>query len=330
MNHDSNAKMLMPDPEPICLNVDQNPYVNELIYHKSTLKTHNAHLKKLKDLNIDPLSLTDKTISDKLMDIKKSGSNGKELSIHYINGIYATIKRIQPSLTKSRRDLGLRSKNSGKSTKRSTDVFIGTKNLLTTIVRDVKRLNTVESYKADPRRIIDTKIAIVLTLLTNLRSSELLQLRVKHIDLIKRELPLSIRTKHRNTSIKILKMAKLFDVLYPKVIKMALSRDGLYTKSLDTDFETQIKNNPVIQNTLLVSCKVDTINKVMRQIYENVNGMQPSVALGLKSIRSLNTTIMINHKELLLAQTLNRHKDVNVTLKHYNCSSFEEKIAGAY
>ncbi|CAD6220565.1 GSCOCT00011558001.2-RA-CDS [Cotesia congregata] len=311
-------------------NVNSHPFIDELKYHSSTLKTHNAHLKKLQKLGINLLSLTDETINDQLMQIKKSGADSKELSNNYINGIYATIRRLRPSLTKTRRELGLHLQNNPNSIYRDQDTFMGTMKMLLDIVKDITETNILECTRLRPRRIVDTQIAIVLTLLTNLRSSELMQLQVKHINMIDRELPLSIQTKHRNTSIKILRMGKLFDGLYPQIVKLALHRDKLYNSTTNSNFSVTIKQNTVVQNTFLISCKIDTINKVLREFYERSNKKKPPYALGLKSIRTLNTTIMITHNELLLAQTLNRHRDLNVTLKHYNSSCFEEKIADAY
>nr|CAR40190.1 putative VLF-1 protein [Chelonus inanitus] len=304
------------------------PYYDQLAYRPSTIKTHEAHLKKLKQLNIVVSKITNNNVEEVLKYIQKSSPSGKEFSIAYINSIYASIKRENPNVTKHIEYLDRYQSNP--LAVNDEKILDGMKNLIIDTVKNVRDFVDGKYTEMESKRLIDTRLAILLTLLTNLRSSELLQLRIKHLHMIDREQTVSIRAKHRIESIKILKMGKLFDLLYPMIIKVVMKRDKLDQHCSLNDLINNTINNSEYNEVLLISSQSDSINKTLRELYANVNQSEPSTALGLKIIRSLNTTLMVQHNELALAQNINRHKDINVTLRHYNLMKFESNIGEAY
>ncbi|KAG8148365.1 uncharacterized LOC118063714 [Chelonus insularis] len=278
-------------------------------YRDMTIETQTTHFAKLRQLNIDPLSLTDKTVSEALHLLKKSGRPDKELSNAYINSIYSTMKRINPALSTSASKLGFPRKNRKTVIDDRLDLHHGIKQMLTTIIKYVANFTTVEPRKIESRRVIDTIIASILTLLTNLRSTELFKLQLKHLEMISQDTPITINTKCQSHVITVMKIKPLYDLLYPKLKNIILSRELKFNLDYLEDPKSITRDE---SNIILLSCKNDTINKTFYELYIRINQKRPNVTLGLKTIRSFNLTLMMDPDDFL------EHQEVWKKFKEQN------------
>ncbi len=139
-------------------------------------------------------------------------------------------------------------------------------------------------------KLIAVARAVVLTLATNLRASELLQLRKKHLQQMVDGEVVNIRTKKRIKGIRF------------------LSQDWLILKLL-----LQIRDEP--SDFVLVPVSKSFINKCIRA---QIPDIPKGVKCGIHSIRKVNTTLLIEHGDLSLAQLFNRHSKSEVTGQYYN------------
>lgn len=155
--------------------------------------------------------------------------------------------------------------------------------------------------------LYDTCLAVVLTLATNLRSSELKQITFEHVARIFNRQPVSIRVKMRCKSIVIVANLEMLKLFLPQ-IKVIGGGD---------------RAKP------LLSASVSTINRLFREAFENTTATsddRDDWRIGLQAIRKINTTVLIEHGTLKLAQAFNRHASSEITDKYYNTQNYISNV----
>lgn len=144
--------------------------------------------------------------------------------------------------------------------------------------------NQTNKYKHNAR------LAVLLTLITNLRSSELKQLTNEHINLIKSNKLVPIRIKKRLKSIKIIPIP-MFLQIYDSISKPT---DGF-----------------------ILTCSIKKINEILRLKFHEISN-DKLVHVGITAIRAFNTTILLEHLDPLQVAHFNRHVNPQTTLQYYN------------
>ncbi|UOT91804.1 VLF-1 [Aratus pisonii nudivirus] len=136
-------------------------------------------------------------------------------------------------------------------------------------------------------------IAILITLATNLRINEILQLNKKHLQQI-----INVEIIH----IKLKKRVRGIQVLSQKWILKALL--------------LKLKDFPEYETILQIS--KSTINKYIK--LRTINSS--SINIGIHSIRKINTTLLLEHGSIDIAQQFNRHNKANTTYNYYNNKTY--------
>lgn len=142
---------------------------------------------------------------------------------------------------------------------------------------------------------IDTARAILITLATNFRISELLQLRKRHLYQILNCENIHINIKKKKKSMQIL----AHDWLLQALLETIKTEDDEY---------------------VLISTAKSTINKILRN-YIDVDDKH-RIKFGINSIRKVNTTLLIEHGNITIAQMFNRHVRSDVTQTYYNNKTY--------
>ncbi|QBB28648.1 VLF-1 [Homarus gammarus nudivirus] len=143
----------------------------------------------------------------------------------------------------------------------------------------------------------DVAIAVIITVATNLRIAEIKQLKRRHIiDII----------NGRVINIKMKKKYKGLVVLAHKWLLQSL-------------LDSLPSSNDGDDDRYLVTIATSTINKYIKN-YIKVSDKH--VKFGIQSIRKVNTTLILEHCNIELAQAFNRHTKTETTQKYYNNKTY--------
>ena len=156
---------------------------------------------------------------------------------------------------------------------------------------------------------MDTSLSVVLTLCTNLRSSELKQLTYSHVRNIlnRQSVPIRIKKKFKPTF--ILANIDMLQGFNDKIVEFAKLHGG--------------------EKELLIQSTTSSINKHFRTACYNLAVKQNIIKegdefihLGVQAIRKINTTALIESGSLKLAQLFNRHNNSQTTDLYYNTGNY--------
>nr|WOZ57633.1 VLF-1 [Menippe mercenaria nudivirus] len=135
---------------------------------------------------------------------------------------------------------------------------------------------------------------VIITVATNLRISEILQLTKKHLQQILDNEIINIRIKKKKTGVKLLS----HDWLLKAMLKQLAHQGDEYK---------------------LVQVSKSFINKTIRV---HMGDVPQNMKFGIHSIRKVNTTLLIEHGDLKIAQLFNRHNKKDVTRQYYNNKTY--------
>ncbi|XP_044592852.1 uncharacterized protein LOC123270768 [Cotesia glomerata] len=259
-------------------------------YRTMTIETQKIHKAKLakfsNELKISKID--DSNVANFLKTIQDKSRSDKKLSKSYVNAIYSTLKLLNPSLTKTASEMDFPRKNRKFSSDEYLDTISGVKKVVEQMTQFTESFKNIEIQKVESRRKIDTMIAITMTALTNLRTTELLQLELKHLYQIAHGIPITLKLSYNKEQIiDVLLTDILTNQTFKNIINMVLSRE-LWCKN-NFNSESQIKQSCI----KLISCKNDTINKTFSELYVQINNKKPKLTLGLKSVRSHNSARIV-------------------------------------
>lgn len=140
---------------------------------------------------------------------------------------------------------------------------------------------------------------LIITLCTNLRLGEILQLRLADMENIMNGRPVSLKIKKRKSVVTVVPIL----VIYKKFYKF-LTGD---LKSLDS---------------LVVKYSQSYINTELRKTLKNF-GASDVDKLGVQSLRKFNTSKLLQQTTVQNVANFNRHRNVDTTLRFYNTGFYE-------
>lgn len=142
----------------------------------------------------------------------------------------------------------------------------------------------------------ETSLMVLLVLCTNFRISEVKQLTFNHLISLLNNETISIRIK---------KKLKPVSCIVNKEI-------------LGNIIETLKLQNRNVDNKILLGRSKVILNKTFKSLCK----CNHDVKLGVQALRKVNTTQIIRHSTLEVAQIFNRHTNSQVTDKYYNTQSY--------
>lgn len=280
----------------------------------STLKSIISHINTLKrnNISIDEQTLTINTVQllDRLLDLK-----GKPLSDSYKRQIGMTIKRLYPKAdislkpyNKSHND----SRRNKSRTRISSDSFIES-------VRKVRDATISILQTVDIQRRIedlgqyDACLAALLTLCTSLRIEEVRHLKMFHIDKIRNNQTIGIKSKQSYAS-RVIAINDLLEATFSTIERQRqYVKDNIAIKKYDHASRYQEYR---LESDYIIMSTADYMRKKLHEIAASV-GVNIET-FGFTVFRKLTTTVLIEGGGFLTAQTMNNHSTLNTTLEHYN------------
>ena len=146
-----------------------------------------------------------------------------------------------------------------------------------------------------------TGLAVLLTLITNMRSGELKQITLNNLKQMMNNEAVSIKIKKRQTYLMVLVNCGLLKNIMPSLIRRNRATDG----------------EPLIKVSIV------SINKAFRnKLMELMNKTSNDIKYGLHTIRKINTTILIAEDLVEMAQVFNRHKSKDTTIYYYDNKTY--------
>ncbi|KAG6558479.1 very late factor 1b-1, bracovirus particle protein [Microplitis demolitor] len=289
-----------------CIDSNILVYQNVMKYRISTINTRRAHLKKLQMLNIEIHDLNNENIIEALKKLQTaSNKNGKKLTVSYINIIYSTIRKLNPFLTVSASKFGFPRHNRTTLNELADNIdIIGLKRLFEIIFQYTYNFKLINSYKITSRATVDTAITMMLVVITNLRFEQLSSLRVHDLKMIAASKTTSILINSRVSTVKVVKTTELFDPLYTCIINMILSREEFVNRQFNTDYKVDYSKNindgcqQILVNKTntddfpIISCKKDSINKTIYELYVKTHERKPTISLGITLIKKMKNCLI--------------------------------------
>jgi hypothetical protein len=189
---------------------------------------------------------------------------------------------------------------------------------------DLKNSDT-NSAKIFTRGKLESVVAIAIAYCTGLRTNEILHLRVVDLWFLYNAQVVPIRIKKREV-FKIISTLSVYQIMYPYIL-FALAEsydtyeDGKDGARFGTDVtREEFLNNPQNSNLKLkkafTTCTT-TVNAEIRNAYLQYNNVPSLIPVGLKSIRKLNTTEIVELGAPDVASFFNRHSNIDTTENFY-------------
>lgn len=145
----------------------------------------------------------------------------------------------------------------------------------------------------------DTALSVALSICTNLRMAELIQLSVEHLQDIARGKNIAIKIKKKQTSSIILTNKLLYLHFLPFFLKLANSTERVI-KSSKSSINATFREK-------LISFDINNVLEGSKNLF------------GIQSVRRINTTELLTYNlNPKLVQLFNRHKNVSTCLQNYN------------
>lgn len=305
-------------------------------YTDSTKRSMMSHLKLLREYNNIPITrdalLSNPTnLLTSLVDRK-----GEKLKFNYQRQIAMTIKRLFPNdnvdLRKfiNRPVAGSAAEDDNGATSGSgrfnNDVFISeAKTIVNHAVEQLKEMEKNWPIELDVG-LLDTYIAILLTVSTSMRINELRQLRVDpHFQQMRNNMDIAVATKGRGTTLRHISLNSLLlsTISYVERTRGRVER-SINEKILQHLTAKKVGDSQrarLSKKFVLVSSE-DFMRKKLHNIAALLNmTIVNSRAFGFNVFRKLITSLLVDHNQLNMARNMNNHSNLDTTLQHYNIVS---------
>lgn len=271
------------------VNQPNQPYANVKKISKNTLLLRQSHIYTLQRYGYDPKTITVEDFNDFCKKIKEE----RNVKDSYLATIITTIRSLNPNINLSAKNLKLKRKNIPQIlTQREINAI---ENLIENSIEHIRN-GLFNGSKINS----ETKLAVILTFMTNLRINELLQLKISDLQRIKNQERIVIKVKRQFEPVSIVKFGKLFEQMYPYLMNYINYRAS--------------QENPPSER--LISISSSAINSNIKRILSPM--IREHIKIGLRLIRIYTTTKLIDNNNINLAQIINRHANQNVTLDNYN------------
>lgn len=276
----------------------------------STLRSISSHIRTLERNNIelteDALTINTIKMLDSLID-----KNRRPLTESYKRQIGMTIKRLYP---KHIIDLAKYNTSRKNAIPRlaSPDFTDQMRKIVESASLYLK--NCYASENIEDLSTYDTCHAILMSCSTSLRINELLQLRLHEAGLIKKNSPIHIRSKHHQQHARIVAPNDLLISIFDAIAANRKKVINVIGTQNDPNFK-KYQEERFTSEYLLISSE-DYMRKKLHVIAASNHLI--TTKLGFNSFRKYITTALIEGGGHLLAQSMNNHTTLNMTLDHYN------------
>jgi integrase len=302
---------------------DGGPLMDIGRYSSATLATHRSIIKRLKKLGIDADQVDNLNINTVLKSIADSRLP-KKYTDAYMSIIVSVLRvRNRGRLTLKPHELGFQRVNRNNLVEHATDVP-KIKLLQTQVLQSLANVyNKSRNNEVDlglDRSYLETLVAVGLVTSTNIRISELIQLKIKDLYRIRVGEDVAIHVKKKQGRQQIFTNSELYEKMYPYIIHaiaIRLVEDRLlYIRQFD-EFCASPETSGLSGNRV-ISLHKGTLVKKIRQMYVIANGEAPTLSLGLKIFRTVNTSELLKNHAPEVAALFNGHVDINTAYGSYN------------
>ncbi|KAG8148334.1 uncharacterized LOC118070394 [Chelonus insularis] len=283
------------------MNLSEAFYTKVASFKESTVSMHLSHVKKLQKLKINVANINNNNVVSILNYIKNTGCRRKKLSNSYVNVIYSTLRLLNSSLDRSASKMGFPRKH--RTADRSNNIceesINDMKQLFKMMLRYIKNFTSTHSHKFDARSIIDTSIAVVLLVITNLQPNEIFELKFENLQMMADGVSFTTTVKKRKVLRTISVSTSLYNTLYTNIEKMILNREKICDLSVN-DKQYINKKNEKVNKIHVISCTRDSINKTIYEMYVRYNKRVPFVDLGLTFMYKIKNEIIKTTDEFFI------------------------------
>jgi transposase len=314
-------------------------------YAIGTKYTHKSICKLIKRFKFSPTELDDQSVVSFFNTLKISRQNAGKLPYtqSYLSTIVSVIRRLNPNVTITAKQLGYARENSFRLMRESNVSNPISRDVCADAVKLIFDTFTPDIVKfRDPgftRGRLEMSIAIVLVISTNMRTENVQQLRMCDLDDIKHGRIVQIKIKRRNVTSEILAfpiLGRIYSALR-RAIATALvlngaSRGGSERSNnsiKDTDFEDFVNadyQTSTFGQLFVMTCAKSTIQVEIKKRFIALGDMYPPNQLGLTTFKRINTTEILNANQEDLAAFVNRHRNVNTSYEHYSFPSAQDGL----
>lgn len=236
-----------------------------------------SHLKLLRHNNVDVTRLTDANVKSTLDSMQTQ--RGNVLSANYKVSVLASIKRFNTNITARPKDLKLKRVRNRDQLNR--DTF----RVLVNVVNFAFNFDTRSTTVASGLALIDTVLAVLVLVSTNVDLKTLRKLTVQQFQTLARDNEAVVADR------RVQAMPEVMAPIASKVADLLAYRASQHYRRQDA---------PPAAGDRVVSCSADVINKKIKELTIILN---PDISVqrhyGLRSIEKLNRQILLQHLVLL-------------------------------
>lgn len=281
--------------------------LSSIISHVRTLQRNGVTISR-ETLGENPLK-----VLNSLRDTK-----GNKLSSDYKRQIGMTIKRMYPDLHFSLKSYKVESYIA--ETRRASPQYLAVaRNLLLQAARSLALIDADSDPIGETLALYDTCLAILITSSTSLRIHEIYDMQMSHIKMIRRNEPISLRSKGNKT----LRSVVLNDLLLRVfgIIERNRSRCVAGIREIrSARMVVRAHYASRLRDDYILLSSVDFMRKRLRELAASTGADITSIksrSLGFNMFRSFVVSVLSDGGGHEIARALNNHSSVNTTLDHY-------------
>lgn len=299
------------------------PLIDIGAYSSATLATHRSVIKRLGKLGINAVEVDNQNIRVVLKTIENSRLPRKYTDA-YMSIIVSVLRVLNRGrLTLKPHELGFKRVNRNNLVEHAKDVP-KIKLLQTQVLQSLANMyNKSRNNEVDLRlekSFLETLVAVGLVTSTNIRISELVQLTIKDLYRIRVGEDVAIHVKKKQGRQQIFTNSELYEKMYPYIIH-ALAIRLVEERLLDIKQFGEFCASPEtsgLSGNRVISLHKGTLVKKIMQMYVIANGEAPTLSLGLKIFRTVNTSELLKNHAPEVAALFNGHVDINTAYGSYN------------
>lgn len=238
-------------------------------------------------------------------------THGKPLSTNYKRQVLMTIKRLFPHD-------GVNSKAFGSVRVKAASRLMSDEYMLT-MKKIIERAALVIGRAYDEEEIenlgmYDACISVLITCSTSLRIHEIMGLKLRHMDEIRNNVPIAVKSKGQQNLRNVAPNNLLLSVF--RAIEEQRPKVSRYLQQANNNRRSVRTEAARYEARYIVLSSKDFMRKKLRELAAALT--IPRGTLGFNSFRSFVVSMLVDHGGYELAQSMNNHSSLNTTLDHYN------------
>lgn len=237
-------------------------------------------------------------------------TRGKPLSTNYKRQVLMTIKRLFPND-------GVQTNSYGKKMVKPTSRLMS-EEFLSKLKMMIERAALVigrayDEDEIDSLGMYDVCLAILITSCTSLRIHEIMALKLQHIEQIRNNVPIAIKSKGetnlRNVASNdlLLSVFRAIEEQRPKIARYLQYGNDTRSNRVET---------ARYQAQFIILTSKDFMRKKMRELAASL--FLTKDTFGFNAFRRFIVSVLVENGGYELAQSMNNHSSLNTTLDHYN------------